>query len=85
MRLIVAVCLAAAVLWGGARAAGEPAGEWEVTLASRQLDLTTHQARQTVTLTLSNAGKTPLTTFLFTVDASLSGKVAHVGAHVSTN
>lgn len=60
-------------------------GDWEVTLANRQLDLTTHQARQTHTLTLSNADKRPLTLFLFAVDPALAGKVAYIGAHVKSD
>ena len=80
--LLVLVCVAASLCrWQLARAE-DTMGDWEVTLANRQLDLTTHQARQTHTLTLSNADKVPLTLFLFAVDPALAGKVAYIGAHV---
>ena len=82
-KLLLAVC--AVVLLGtapGARA-GEDADGWEVTLANRQLDLTTHQARQTYTLSLTNAGQRGLSSFYVAVDSVLAGKVAYVGARVS--
>ncbi|CAI8038564.1 Dolichyl-diphosphooligosaccharide--protein glycosyltransferase subunit 1 [Geodia barretti] len=79
--LLLGVCLAVFLATVPcARAEGTP-GEWEVTLANRQLDLTTHQARQTLTLTLKNAGKKSLGTFLVVVDAAVAGKVAYFGAH----
>ena len=81
--LLLGVCLAVFLATVPcARAEGTP-GEWEVTLANRQLDLTTHQARQTLTLTLKNAGKKSLGTFLVVLDAAVAGKVAYFGAHVS--
>jgi oligosaccharyltransferase complex subunit alpha (ribophorin I) len=76
--LLLGVCLAGFLAC--ARAEGTP-GEWEVTLANRQLDLTTHQARQTLTLSLKNAGKKSLGAFLVVVDAVVAGKVAYFGAH----
>lgn len=58
-------------------------GKWEVSLANRQLDLTTHQARQTATLSLKNVGQRNLNSFHVAVDSVLTGKVAYIGAHVS--
>ena len=79
----LAVCLAVFLWLAPAARAEEKPGEWEVTLANRQLDLTTHQARQTLTLSLTNAGKQGLSAFLITVDPSLAGNVAYIAAHVS--
>ena len=83
-RLLLGVCLAVFLWTAPCALAQEGLGEWEVTLANRQLDLTTHQARQTLTLTLTNVGKQGLTTFFFTVDPALASKVAYVAAHVSS-
>ena len=81
--LLLLVCVAVA-LWTAPRArAQEGPGDWQITLASRQLDLTTHQARQSLTLSLKNVGKGALTTFLVAVDPALAGKVVYVAAHVS--
>lgn len=80
-KVLLVVCVVAA-LCTGLQAQNE-VGKWEITLANRQLDLTTHQARQTVTLTLKNAGQRNLNSFYVAVDSVLTGKVAYIGAHVS--
>lgn len=80
-KLLLVVCVVAA-LCTGLRAQNE-VGKWEISLANRQLDLTTHQARQTVTMTLKNAGQRNLNSFYVAVDSLLTGKVAYIGAHVS--
>ena len=58
-------------------------GDWEVSLANRQLDLASNQARQTLTLTINNVCKQSLSAFYVAVDGVLAGKVAYIGAHVS--
>ena len=79
---LLALCVL--VLLRAAAPAGAEAEEesWEIALANRRLDLTTHQARQTVTMTLTNVVSRPLTSFYVAVDAALAGKVAYVGAQV---
>ena len=84
MKLFLTACIVL-VLWIGPRVrADDKLGDWEVSMANRQLDLTSHRARQTVTLSLSNVGPRPLTSFYVAVDAALVGKVAYIGAHVSS-
>ena len=83
-RLLLATCVVL-VLWTGPRVrAQDGLGRWEVSLANRQLDITSHQAKQTVTLSLTNVGERSLNSFYFAVDSVLTGKVAYIGAHVSS-
>lgn len=51
-----------------------------VTRAARELDLTTHLAKQTVSLTVQNTGERPLSSLLYTVETSLADKLAFIGA-----
>lgn len=82
-KLLLVVCLVVVVCTALRVGAQGEVGKWEISLANRQLDLTTHQARQKVTLTLKNLGQRNLNTFYVAVDAVLTGKVAYIGAHVS--
>ena len=82
-KLLVVVCVVAALCTGLRVRAQNDLGKWEIALANRQLDLTTHQARQTVTLTLKNTDQRNLNSFYVAVDSVLTGKVAYIGAHVS--
>ena len=82
LKLLVVVCVLALLRVTPAISAEADDGSWEVTLASRRLDLTTHQARQTVTMTLTNTAPQPLSSFYTAIDSLLAGKVAYIGAKV---
>ena len=82
-KLLLAVCVVLVSCTGPRVQAEDGIGQWQITLASRKLDLTSHQARQSLTLSLTNVGERSLNTFSVAVDSVLTGKVAYIGAHVS--
>lgn len=77
--VVLALCISLQVV----RGEGSGLDDWEISLANRQLDLTTHQARQTLTLSLTNTASRSLSSFYVAVDAVHSGRVVYIGAHVS--
>ena len=68
---------------GSCFAAEEPNDKLTITRASRDLDLTSHLAKQSVSFTLQNEGETPVTSFLYTVDKILVDNLAFIEAEVS--
>jgi oligosaccharyltransferase complex subunit alpha (ribophorin I) len=83
-KLLLAVCVVLVWCTGPRVQAEDGVGKWQITLASRQLDLTSHQARQTLTLSLTNVGERNLNSFYVAVDSILTGKVAYIGAHLKS-
>ena len=83
-KLLFSVCVVLVLCAWPCVQAQDSLGKWQITLASRQLDLTSHQARQTLTLSLTNVDERNLNTFFVAIDSMLTGKVAYIGAHVSS-
>ena len=83
-KLLLAVCVVLVLCTWPRVQAQDSLGKWQITLASRQLDLTSHQARQTLTLSLTNVDERNLNTFFVAIDSILTGKVTYIGAHVSS-
>lgn len=53
-----------------------------VSRAARELDLTSHLVKQSVSLTVLNEGERPLTSVLYTLEQALGSKLAYIGARV---
>ena len=83
-KLLLVVCVVLVSCTGPHVQAEDGVGQWQITLASRKLDLTSHQARQSLTLSLTNVGERNLNSFYVAVDSILAGKIAYIGAHVSS-
>lgn len=64
-------------------AAEDPNNNLLITRASREIDLKSHVAKQSVVFTLENEGETPVSNFLYTVDKVLVENLAFIEAEVS--
>ena len=54
-----------------------------ITRASREVDLSSNLVKEVVTMTLTNDGDVAVSTFLYTLDAMSSPKLAHISVKVS--
>ena len=63
-------------------AADEVSRDVVLSYVSRDLDLTTHLVKERISLTVENGGESSLRWFLYTVDPSISSKLAYIGAQV---
>ena len=63
--------------------AEEPNDKLLITRASRELDVTSQIVKQSVSLTVQNEGDSPAKSLLYTVDSSISQRLAYIQAVVS--
>ena len=80
--LLCVVSLLSLLLASVSCAADEVSRDVVLSYVSRDLDLTTHLVKERTSLTVENGGKGSLRWFLYTVDPSISSKLAYIGAQV---
>ena len=82
MKVLCVVSLVSLLLASVSCAADEVSRDVVLSYVSRDLDLTTHLVKERTSLTVENGGLPPLRWFLYTVDPSISSKLAYIGAQV---